>query len=108
MLAASDVEHTKVELLDPPAAAAIGERVTFEGLKEFGRSRPPRRRMGGVRKAWDATQPMLGTRPTASPSATASPSSPAAEMHRRDDRQRPDRRTGGGRVIAEPEAQSKS
>ena len=62
VLAASDVEHTKVELLDPPAAAAIGERVTFEGLGEFAPLAPAsKKEWEAVRKAWDATQPMLGT-----------------------------------------------
>ena len=62
VLAASDVEHTKVELLDPPPAAAIGERVTFEGLGEFAPLAPAsKKEWEAVRKAWDATQPMLGT-----------------------------------------------
>ena len=62
VLAASDIEHTKVELLDPPAAAAIGERVTFEGLGEFAPLAPAsKKEWEAVRKAWDATQPMLGT-----------------------------------------------
>lgn len=31
VLAASNEDHTKVELVDPPAGAKVGERVTFEG-----------------------------------------------------------------------------
>lgn len=31
VLAASNEDHTQVELVDPPAGAKIGERVTFAG-----------------------------------------------------------------------------
>jgi methionine--tRNA ligase beta chain len=35
VLAASNEDHTQVELVDPPAAARVGERVTFAGFEGF-------------------------------------------------------------------------
>ena len=90
VLAASDVEHTKVELLDLPAAAAIGERVTFEGLGEFGaaRARVEERNGGRAQGGRDAADARHVGRPRRRLRRQALRR--RRQLHRRDDRQRPD------------------
>jgi methionyl-tRNA synthetase len=57
VLAASDPEHTKVELLSPPPACAVGERIFFEGHP--GDPLPPNQI--AKKKVWEAVQPDLST-----------------------------------------------
>jgi len=57
VLAASDVDHTVVELLTPPDGCAIGERIVFEGHP--GEPLPPNQI--AKKKVWEAVQPELGT-----------------------------------------------
>ncbi|KAF8729573.1 hypothetical protein HU200_017517 [Digitaria exilis] len=48
VLAASSDDHTKVELVEPPADAAVGERVTFAGY-----SGEPEASLSGKSKVWE-------------------------------------------------------
>ncbi|KAG2661258.1 probable methionine--tRNA ligase [Panicum virgatum] len=48
VLAASSDDHTKVELVEPPADAAVGERVTFAG-----HSGEPEASLSGKSKVWE-------------------------------------------------------
>ncbi|CAL5054560.1 unnamed protein product [Urochloa decumbens] len=48
VLAASSDDHTKVELVEPPAGAAVGERVTFAGY-----SGEPEASLSGKSKVWE-------------------------------------------------------
>ena len=57
VLAASNADHTIVELLTPPEACKVGERVTFEGCP--GEPLPPNQ--VAKKKVWEAVQPHLGT-----------------------------------------------
>ena len=57
VLAASDEAHTKVELLVPPDAVAVGERVFFDGHP--GEPLPPNQI--AKKKVWEAVQPDLST-----------------------------------------------
>ena len=61
VMAASNDDHTKVELLTPPEGCAIGERVSFAGFE--GEPLAPSSKSGweAVRKAWEAVQPELTT-----------------------------------------------
>ena len=61
VMAASNDDHTKVELLIPPEGCAIGERVSFAGFE--GEPLAPQSKSGweAVRKAWEAVQPELST-----------------------------------------------
>lgn len=58
VLAASDSEHTKVELVEPPKDAAVGERVKFEG---FGGEADEV--LNPKKKVWETLQVDLGTGP---------------------------------------------
>ena len=57
VLAASNADHTIVELLSPPDGVPVGERVTFEGHP--GEPLPPNQ--VAKKKIWEAVQPDLGT-----------------------------------------------
>jgi len=57
VLAASDAEHTIVELLSPPAECAIGERIFFDGHP----GEPLAPNVINKKKVWEAVQPELGT-----------------------------------------------
>ena len=57
VLAASDPGHTIVELLNPPEACAIGERIMFKGHP--GEPLPPNQI--AKKKVWEAVAPHLGT-----------------------------------------------
>ncbi|CAL4938253.1 unnamed protein product [Urochloa decumbens] len=48
VLAASNEDHTKVELVEPPESAAVGERVTFAGY-----SGEPEASLSGKSKTWE-------------------------------------------------------
>lgn len=48
VLAASNGDHTKVELVEPPASAAVGERVTFAGY-----SGEPEASLNAKSKTWE-------------------------------------------------------
>ncbi|XP_050217226.1 probable methionine--tRNA ligase [Mercurialis annua] len=55
VLAASNSDNTKVELVDPPASAVVGERVTFPGFEgELDDGQCPK-------KVWETLQVDLGT-----------------------------------------------
>ena len=56
-LAASNADHTVVELLSPPEGVPVGERVTFEGHP--GEPLPPNQ--VAKKKVWEAVQPDLST-----------------------------------------------
>lgn len=56
VLAASDSDHTKVELVDPPKSAAVGERVTFPGF-----SGEPDDILNPKKKVWETLQVDLST-----------------------------------------------
>ncbi|XP_059632142.1 probable methionine--tRNA ligase [Cornus florida] len=56
VLAASDSDHTKVELVDPPQSAAVGERVTFPGFE--GKSDDV---LNPKKKVWETVQVDLHT-----------------------------------------------
>jgi methionine--tRNA ligase beta chain len=58
VLAASDPEHTKVELLDPPHGSQIGERVFVEGY-----TGEPDEQLNPKHKVWETVQPEFGTSP---------------------------------------------
>ncbi|CAL9110125.1 probable methionine--tRNA ligase [Musa acuminata AAA Group] len=51
VLAASNDDHTKVELVDPPSSAAVGERVTFPGC-----SGEPDGILSAKSKVWEKVQ----------------------------------------------------
>ncbi|KAJ4755990.1 Methionine--tRNA ligase [Rhynchospora pubera] len=56
VLAASNEDHTKVELVEPPASAKIGERVTFPGF-----SGEPDGLLNAKSKVWEKIQAELHT-----------------------------------------------
>ncbi|GAB2210012.1 hypothetical protein Droror1_Dr00015262 [Drosera rotundifolia] len=56
VLAASDSEHTMVELVDPPADAVIGERLTFPGFEG-----EPDGVLNPKKKVWETLQVDLNT-----------------------------------------------
>ncbi|KAL9240102.1 hypothetical protein vseg_014360 [Gypsophila vaccaria] len=56
VLAASDSEHTKVELVDPPEDAKVGERVTFPGFEG-----EPDDVLNPKKKVWETLQVDLNT-----------------------------------------------
>uniref|UniRef100_A0A2N9FY19 methionine--tRNA ligase n=1 Tax=Fagus sylvatica TaxID=28930 RepID=A0A2N9FY19_FAGSY len=56
VLAASDSEHTKVELVDPPKSACVGERVTFPGFNG-----EPDDVLNPKKKVWETLQVDLNT-----------------------------------------------
>ena len=57
VLAASNDDHSKVELLTPPAECAIGERITFKGCD----GEPVLPFMPPKKKIWEAVQPDFHT-----------------------------------------------
>ncbi|CAN6246245.1 unnamed protein product [Urochloa humidicola] len=48
VLAASSDDHTKVELIEPPADAAVGEKITFAGYSD-----EPEASLSGKSKVWE-------------------------------------------------------
>ncbi|KAJ4846029.1 hypothetical protein Tsubulata_002544 [Turnera subulata] len=56
VLAASDSEHTKVELVEPPESAVVGERVTFPGFEG-----EPDDVLNPKKKVWETLQVDLQT-----------------------------------------------
>ncbi|CAM6087122.1 unnamed protein product [Calypogeia fissa] len=56
VLAASDADHTQVELVLPPEGAKVGERVTFPGYEGH-----PDELLNPKKKIWEAVQPDLHT-----------------------------------------------
>ncbi|KAL7202662.1 hypothetical protein ACSBR1_034185 [Camellia fascicularis] len=56
VLAASDSDHTKVELVEPPQSAPVGERVTFPGFKG-----DPDDILNPKKKVWETVQVDLHT-----------------------------------------------
>ncbi|KAK9088058.1 hypothetical protein Syun_030452 [Stephania yunnanensis] len=56
VLAASNDDHTKVELVDPPASAVVGERVTFPGFQG-----EPDDVLNPKKKVWETLQVDLCT-----------------------------------------------
>ncbi|KAI3916566.1 hypothetical protein MKW98_026308 [Papaver atlanticum] len=56
VLAASNGDHTKVELVDPPSSAAVGERVTFPGFEGV-----PDDVINPKKKVWETLQVDLKT-----------------------------------------------
>ncbi|KAI3962718.1 hypothetical protein MKW92_008916 [Papaver armeniacum] len=56
VLAASNEDHTKVELVDPPSSAAVGERVTFPGFEGV-----PDDVLNPKKKVWETLQVDLKT-----------------------------------------------
>jgi len=56
VLAASNSDHTQVELLDPPSGVKIGERVTFDGF-----SGEADEQLNPKHKIWEAIQPDFAT-----------------------------------------------
>ncbi|GER41039.1 methionine--tRNA ligase [Striga asiatica] len=56
VLAASDKNHTKVELVEPPQGATVGERVTFPGFEG-----PPDEVLNPKKKVWETLQVDLHT-----------------------------------------------
>ncbi|XP_011045621.1 PREDICTED: probable methionine--tRNA ligase [Populus euphratica] len=56
VLAASSSDHTKVELVDPPQSAVVGERVTFPGFEG-----EPDDVLNPKKKVWEALQVDLQT-----------------------------------------------
>jgi len=54
VLAASNDDHTKVELVDPPKGSKIGERVTFDGYPG-----EPDTQLNPKHKIWETVQPDL-------------------------------------------------
>ncbi|KAL3635972.1 hypothetical protein CASFOL_020519 [Castilleja foliolosa] len=57
VLAASNNDHTKVELVEPPQGAVAGERVTFPGFEEG----LPDDVLNPKKKVWETLQPDLHT-----------------------------------------------
>ena len=64
VLAASNEDHTKVELLIPPAGCAVGDRVSFAGFEGEPLQPQSKKDWEAVRKAWEAVQPEFSTDPT--------------------------------------------
>jgi len=60
LLAASDADHTTVQLLTPPEGAAPGERVRFGDLEAAQRDADTPNRVQ-KKKLWEAVQPELNT-----------------------------------------------
>jgi len=58
VLAASNEEHTKVELLIPPPGSKIGERLSFDGYPG-----EPDEQLNPKKKIWEAVQPEFKTGP---------------------------------------------
>ncbi|RZC78972.1 hypothetical protein C5167_003298 [Papaver somniferum] len=58
VLAASNEDHSKVELVDPPSSAAVGERVTFPGFEGV-----PDDVLNPKKKVWETLQVDLKTDP---------------------------------------------
>ncbi|KAL1807993.1 probable methionine--tRNA ligase [Daucus carota subsp. sativus] len=56
VLAVSNDDHTKVELVDPPQSAPVGERVTFSGFEGS-----PDDVLNPKKKVWETIQPELHT-----------------------------------------------
>ncbi|KAJ6290053.1 hypothetical protein OIU78_025882 [Salix suchowensis] len=56
VLAASNSDHTKVELVDPPSSAVVGERVTFQGFEG-----EPDDVLNPKKKVWETLQVDLKT-----------------------------------------------
>ncbi|KAL0358530.1 UNVERIFIED_CONTAM: Methionine--tRNA ligase, cytoplasmic [Sesamum angustifolium] len=56
VLAASNSDHTKVELVEPPQGAAVGERVTFPGFDGL-----PDDVLNPKKKVWETVQVDLHT-----------------------------------------------
>jgi len=56
VFAASNSDHTQVELLDPPAGTKIGEKITFDGFQG-----EPETGLHPKHKVWEAVQPDLKT-----------------------------------------------
>lgn len=56
VLAASNADHTVVELVTPPEGAAVGERVTFPGY-----TGEPDDVLNPKKKIWESVQPDLHT-----------------------------------------------
>ncbi|KAI3939688.1 hypothetical protein MKX01_029850 [Papaver californicum] len=56
VLAASNEDHSKVELVDPPSSAAVGERVTFPGFEGV-----PDDVLNPKKKVWETLQVDLKT-----------------------------------------------
>lgn len=56
VLAASNADHTEVELVSPPEGAKIGERVTFPGFPG-----EPDDVLNPKKKIWESVQPDLHT-----------------------------------------------
>ncbi|KAF5739139.1 methionyl-tRNA synthetase family protein [Tripterygium wilfordii] len=56
VLAASDSDHSKVELVDPPQSARVGERVTFQGFEG-----EPDDVLNPKKKVWETLQVDLQT-----------------------------------------------
>ncbi|KAI3916567.1 hypothetical protein MKW98_026309 [Papaver atlanticum] len=56
VLAASNEDHSKVELVDPPCSAAVGERVTFPGFEGL-----PDEVLNPKKKVWETLQVDLKT-----------------------------------------------
>ncbi|RZC78973.1 hypothetical protein C5167_003474 [Papaver somniferum] len=56
VLAASNEHHSKVELVDPPSSAAVGERVTFPGFEGL-----PDEVLNPKKKVWETLQVDLET-----------------------------------------------
>ena len=61
VLGASDADRTKVELLTPPEACALGERVSFDGHEGEPLAPKTTKEWGEVAKAWEASQPDFST-----------------------------------------------
>jgi len=56
VLAASNTDHTQVELVDPPLGAKIGERVMFAGY-----TGEPDEQLNSKQKIWETVHPEFGT-----------------------------------------------
>lgn len=56
VLAASNSDHTKVELVDPPESAIVGERITFPGFEG-----EPDEVLNPKKKVWETVQVDLNT-----------------------------------------------
>lgn len=58
VLCTTSPDGTKVELMEPPASAAPGAKVWFEG---FDKSIAPEKQLNPKKKLWEAIQPHLKT-----------------------------------------------
>nr|XP_017222897.1 PREDICTED: methionine--tRNA ligase, cytoplasmic-like [Daucus carota subsp. sativus] len=56
VLAVSNADHSKVELVDPPQSAPVGERLTFSGFEG-----DPDDVLNPKKKVWETIQPDLHT-----------------------------------------------